>query len=293
MQYELCLGGLRATTDTYGGELISLRDGNGTEYIWNGDPAFWPGRNPILFPIVGNLKNGRVAFDGKWYDMSRHGFARDSQFQLVEQGADFIVFQLTESESTLQHYPFRFSLRVRHQLLKNGFSTAFTVENVGKGPLPFCIGAHTAFRCPLEQGEAFEEYELVFDQPETASTLLLTESGLISRRAEPMLSHARRLPLTYALFNRLDTIIFQGLHSGGVALRHSKSGRGVHLDFNQFPMVAFWTKVNAPFLCLEPWHGCAALEEEDGQFPRKPHVITLSPGQRKHLQYTASLCQPS
>ena len=277
MRYTLSNAALQAGIETRGGELVSLRDRAGTEYIWQGDPAFWTGRNPILFPIVGSLKNGRVDIGGRDHEMSRHGFARCSEFRAVEQGSDFVVLELRESEETLPHYPYPFIFRVRHRLLENGFSTTFLVENPGGAPMPFCVGAHTAIRCPLTEGERFEDYRLVFEQSEDADTLLLTPEGLLRPDAvEPMLSEGK-LALNYGVFQRLDTIIFRGLRSRRVELRHGEAG--ISLDFSQFPMVAFWTKPGGPFLCMEPWHGCAATDNESGRFEDKPHVITLAPGE--------------
>ena len=288
MRFTLSRSALEAAVQTRGGELVSLRR-NGKEYIWGGDPAFWSGQNPILFPIVGSLKDGRVDIGGQTFSMSRHGFARHSEFTPVEQGGDFAVLELRESGETLERYPFPFSLRVRHQLLADGFSTAFTVENTGPSPLPFCIGAHTAFRCPLREGERFEDYRLVFDRREDASTLLLTPEGLVRGGAEePMLSGGV-LPLDYGIFRRLDTVIFRQLQSGSVSLVHRETGRGVKMDFSQFPIAAFWTKPGAPFLCLEPWQGCAASDRETGRFQDKPFAVTLAPGEQKTLAYTVTL----
>ncbi len=288
MRFTLSRGALDAAVQTRGGELVSLRR-NGAEYIWGGDPAFWSGQNPILFPIVGSLKDGQVDIGGRTFSMSRHGFARQSEFTLAEQGSDFAVLELRESGETLERYPFPFSLRVRHQLLADGFSTAFTVENTGASPLPFCIGAHTAFRCPLREGEHFEDYHLVFDRREDASTLLLTPEGLVRGGAEePMLSGGV-LPLDYGIFRRLDTVIFRQLQSGSVSLVHRETGHGVKMDFSQFPIAAFWTKPGAPFLCLEPWQGCAASDRETGRFQDKPFAVTLAPGEQKALAYTVTL----
>lgn len=292
MQFTLSHHGLQAIADSRGGELISLQDAGGTEHLWNGDPAFWSGRNPLLFPIVGNLKNGQVRFDGQPYSMSRHGFARDMDFTPVAQDARSILLELRETPETLGCYPFSFRLLVRHTLLEHGFSTAFQIQNTGAVPMPFCIGAHTAIRCPLHTGERFEDYQLVFDQPETAGTRLLTPEGLIHPdKREPLLTDSRLLPLRRSLFDRLDTVILDGLRSHGVALLHRKTGRGVHLDFRGFPMMAFWTKAGceAPFLCMEPWHGCAAFENESGEFSNKPHCITLNSGEIADLSYSITL----
>lgn len=289
MRFTLSNASLSAAVQTHGGELVSLRDRSGTEYIWQGDPAFWSGQNPVLFPIVGSLKDGRVDINGKPFEMGRHGFARNGEFTVAEQGADFAVLELRESPDTLARYPFSFLLRVRHRLLENGFSTSFTVENPGETPLPFCIGAHTAINCPLAVGERFEDYELRFDQSEDADTLLLTPEGLLHAGGkEPMLSGGK-VTLDYGTFRRLDTIIFQGLQSKNAALRHKATGRGVSLNFHEFPMVAFWTKPGGPFLCMEPWQGCAALDNESGRLQDKPHAVTLAPGEKKELSYTFTL----
>ncbi|WP_325200545.1 aldose 1-epimerase family protein [Oscillibacter sp.] len=292
MTHTLSTPTLTASARTLGGELISLRDSAGTEYIWQGDPAFWSGQNPVLFPIVGSLKDGKVDVNGTTCEMGRHGFARRSEFTLTDQGPDFVTLELRESPETLARFPFPFGLQVRHQLLKNGFSTTFAVENTGTEPMPFCIGAHTAIRCPLLPGQRFEDYELIFDQPEDADTLLLTSQGLLRGGGrEPML-RGGKVTLDYETFRRLDTLIFQGLRSKRVSLRHKETGRGVSLDFHEFPMIAFWTKPGAPFLCMEPWHGCAAYTGETGRFRDKPHAVTLAPDEWKELTYTFTLLNP-
>lgn len=292
MQFELMHKDMRAVAESHGGELVSLRDRSGTEYIWSGSAPFWSGRNPVLFPIVGRLKNGTVTYDGQTGEMAQHGFARKSGFAVLEQTADSILFELRESEETLKQYPFPFSLQVRHTLNENGFSTEFRVENTGTAPMPFCIGAHTAVCCPIHEGERFEDYEIVFDEKETASMLLLNENNLISHKdREPLLENQDRFTLDYSVFERLDTIILEGLHSTGVSLLHRETGRGVRMEFSGFPMIAFWTQgaMKAPFICLEPWHGCAAVDNEDGSFAGKRHCITLFPGESRTLKYTLSL----
>ena len=284
MTFELKKGSLRATAQTRGGELVSFRDGTGLEYIWEGDPAFWSGQNPVLFPIVGSLKDGKIAIGGSTYEMGRHGFARGMEFSCAAQGEDFITLELRENEATLKRYPFPFSLKVTHRLLEDGFSTAFAVENTGSAPMPFCIGGHTAIRCPLRAGERFEDYELLFDEPEQADSHLLSGEGVILHDGRrPMLDGTGRLALDYSTFAEMDTMIFSMLRSGNVSLIHRETGRGVRLDFHEFPMVAFWTKPGAPYLCLEPWQGCAAWDNESGKFEDKPFCTVLQPGEKKEL----------
>ena len=287
MTFELKKGELRATAQTKGGELVSVRSGSGREYIWEGDPAFWPGQNPVLFPIVGALKDGRVDIGGTVYKMGRHGFARGMEFTPVEQGEDFVTLELRESGETLERYPFPFSLKATHRLLDDGFSTTFTIANTGDNHMPFCIGGHTAIRCPLREGERFEDYELLFEEPEHADSHLLNAGGIIRHNGRrPMLNESGMLPLDYGSFAEMDTIIFSMLRSGKVSLLHRESGRGVCLDFHEFPMVAFWTNPGAPYLCLEPWQGCAAYDNESGKFEDKPFCAILAPGKEKTLTYS-------
>lgn len=283
MQFELQKGGLRAAVRTLGGELVSLREDGGREYIWEGNPAFWSGRNPILFPIVGTLKDGRVDIGGKPFEMGRHGFARRTEFIPVDQGEDFITLELRENEDSLACYPFPFSLKVTHRLLEDGFSTTFAVTNTGSAPMPFCVGGHTAIRIP--DGERFEDYELVFDTVEQADSHLLNAAGVIRHNGRRPMLDGSRIALDYSVFSEMDTIIFSMLRSGNVSLLHRETGRGVRLDFHEFPMIAFWTKPGAPFLCLEPWQGCAAWDNESGRFEDKPFCTVLQPGGEKRLTY--------
>lgn len=292
MRIELKRGAYTAAVDTRGGELVSFKDEQGTEYIWGGDPKSWVGQNPNLFPVVGNLINGTVAVNGKPYKMARHGFARQSEFAPAEQGEDYAVLELRDSPETLAQYPFSFVLRVRHQLTENGFFTQFEVQNPGQEELLFCVGGHTGINCPLREGERFEDYRLIFDQVEDAQSILPSAQGYMSTGREHILDHTDTIALDHAVFDRIDTIVLEGLRSKGVTLRHKDGGRGVHMDFGAFPMVAFWTMPNAgaPYICLEPWHGCAALEGESGEFADKPHVIRLGPGEGKNLRYSVTIC---
>ena len=293
MELELKKGGLRARIETLGAELVSCRSGDGPEYIWTGEPAYWSGRNPLLFPVVGSLREGKVMISGRSYEMARHGFARRREFALEARGEDWARLALTESPDTLAAYPFPFRLTVEQRLEADGFSTAVTVENTGERPMPFCLGAHTGFRCPLEEGEAFEDYELVFPQRETCPTIPLREGLLDRARAVPCLEDTDTLPLDYRWFDALDTLIFEGLRSRSVTLRSRRSGRGVRVSFDGFPMLAFWTVPGkrAPYLCIEPWHGCAAAWQEGPEFTDKAHCITLAPGARRTLGYQVELLE--
>lgn len=283
---------MEAVVTTKGAELIALKDAKGVSYIWNGDPAYWPGRNPVLFPVVGNLKNGKISMDGQDYFMNRHGFARDQEFKVADQGEDYVVFELKSNEDTYKLYPRQFVFQVKHTLKENGFTTAFYVKNTDDKMMPFCVGAHTAFNCPLEDASSLEDYDIVFDEEETISNILLSEQGYIVGPAETlMLDHEKVMPLRYDVFAKLDTIIFKHLKSTGVSLKHRETGQGIRMDFKGFPMMAFWTKgiEKAPFVCVEPWHGCAALENETGFFEDKEACIYLEKNQSVELNYSVRI----
>ncbi len=289
MEYALRKGKTTAMVTTHGGELISFRDGEGTEYLWQGDPAYWAGRDPILFPIVGALKNGAVRFPEGEFSMPRHGFARNSEFTQAERGEDYAVLELTESEATLAQYPYPFRLRVTHSLTEKGFETAYAVKNTGEGTMLYCVGGHTAFNCPLRAGERFEDYRLVFDRTEDARSVAVGPGGVLDGYLErEYLRGTDTIALRHAIFDEADTLIFEGLRSPGVSLIHKDTGRGLRMDFHAFPMLGIWTMPgkNAPYLCVEPWAGCGAYAGETGDFADKPHAIALAPGMELRLAFS-------
>ena len=290
MRIELRKGALRGAVETFGGELVSFRDEEGTEYLWQGDPAIWSGRDPILFPVVGALKDGKVSSAKGECRLARHGFARRMEFTPAEQGEDFVTLALHDTPETLEQYPYPFQLRVTHRLTDNGFATAYEVTNTGDEPMPFCIGGHTAYRCPLYPGEAFEDYSLVFDRREDAPSIAVRPGGLLGGTlAEPYLRGTDRIALRHEIFDKADTLIFEGLRSRTVRLVNEKTGRGVRVDFGQFPMLGIWTmpEKNGSYLCIEPWQGCGAYENETGRFEDKPHAVVLTPGRTKRLEFSA------
>ena len=285
MELELKRGGRTARVATHGGELVSYRDEAGLEYIWTGDPAYWPGRNPLLFPIVGGLRDGKVCIEGREVAMNRHGFARTSEFAVAARGEDWAELELRGNMLGIAVAPFR--LTVRQQLTDTGFVTAVTVANTGDRPMPFCLGAHTGFRCPLEAGETFTDYEVRFQVPETCPTLVPDANGVDRARTRPCLEDTDVLGLDYRYFDEMDTLIFEGLQSQQVELRSRKTGRGVRMRFPGFPVLALWSAPGkaAPYVCVEPWHGMSAVAGEGPELADKAWCITLAPGQSRTLSY--------
>ena len=293
MEYSLTNGKYTAAVTTTGGELISFKDETGREHLWQGDPAIWTGRNPILFPAIGALKGGGAMFDGVFYPLSRHGFVRGREFSLAERGGDWAVLEISESPDTLAQYPYPFRLRVRHALTETGFKTSFTVKNTGERPMPYCIGGHTAYLCPMYEGETFEDYSLVFDEKEDTGSIAVAAGGLLARRYldVPRLRGEDTIDLRHEFFDGADTLIFDGLKSKAVTLMNRKTRKGTRVTFGDFPMLGIWTMPNkqGPYLCIEPWQGCAGYEDESGAFLDKAHCVVLAPGEERTHSFSADM----
>lgn len=291
MHYTLKSGHAEGTVSTLGGELISFRDADNTEYVWNGDAKFWTGHAPVLFPIIGSLKNGKVNIGGAQAQMPKHGVARKREFTLVEKQENSAVFELQSDALTRSMFPQDFCLRVTHQISEHGFSTVYEVSNPSSVSLNFCIGGHAAFCCPLHKGESFKDYELEFEKTEQPNPYYTDAEGILhhgQRKQVPL--QGSTLPLSYALFDD-DALIFDNVHSRSVKLRNHKTGKGIRFDFNGFSHLALWTPPGkqAPFLCLEPWQGLPAFFDEDGVFEHKPGLLTCQSGARVRQGYQMTI----
>ena len=290
--------GATAEISPLGAEMRVYRTPDGKDRLWNGNPDVWAGVSPVLYPIIGALKNQVVRIGGQEYATPRHGFARTMPFQLVEQEPDSCAFMLEDTPDTRKAYPFAFRLTVRHRLLDNGFSTEFEVENAGKikcsgentlnAKMPFVIGGHPGFTCPMNEGEAFSDYRVVFEKEEQGRSMLCTPDGLLDgTEIVPLGADCRTLALDYPSFDQKDTYVFAGLNSRSVKLVHKDTGKGLRFSFPNSPVLAIWTKpdANAPYVCLEPWNGLPALVDETGDFEDKPYHIVLAPGKSFRVEY--------
>ena len=273
-----------AVIDSLGAQLISLKDSGQKEYIWQRDPAVWSNCSPLLFPAVGNCRGGRTRFDGQWYDMPKHGFCRESDFIVEQPDEHHAVFHLAANDYTRRFYPYDFLLTLSYCLKDGVLSMDYSVENPGDRQMCYLLGAHPGFICPLEEGEAFEDYDLEFDQEETTSSMVynvnIFEFDLSIKGVD--LDHTRRLPLSYELFCN-DAIYFDRLLSRKVSIVNRNTRKGVWVAFPGFETVAFWTPYSKKpaFLCVEPWNGCAIRNDEDDDFLHRHHVQILAPGEKK------------
>lgn len=269
----------RANILLKGAELCSLYHKEAqTEYMWNGNPAYWNKHSPILFPIVGTLKNDTFSHNGSLYTLPRHGFARDMYFTATQQGPDEVTLCLQADEETLAKYPFLFSLKVHYKLTDNNLSVSYTVANKGDDNMYFSIGGHPAFKMPINDALQFEDYQLQFDHIELADIYPLTQSGQLLEHGIPFLQQTDTLPLKKDLFYE-DALIFKQLQSKKVSLRSPKDHRYIEVIFEQFPYLGIWSKKDADFVCIEPWKGITDLETASGILSEKEGICMLQPKQ--------------
>jgi len=272
---SIASGELTARISAHGAELHSLTDAAGREYMTDADPAFWTGHAPLLFPIVGALKDGAYRLDGREYRLAKHGFARNSAFALVERDESRALFRLTDSEETRAGYPFAFTMDMEFALADATLAMTATVRNPGDKPLPFSFGFHPAFAWPLPAAAPKEDHAIVFAEPEPQAVRRLDAAGLLAH-SEPTPVDGQRLALRAELFEA-DALIWDRINSRSVTYG-APGGASLEIAFPDTPMLGIWQKPSARFICIEPWAGIADPAEFAGDFRDKPGVMELAPG---------------
>lgn len=261
-----------------GAELKSLfNNDNQTEYIWNANPIFWGKSSPILFPIVGSLKENMYRFEEQEYILPRHGFARDKAFIVEKFDEDSATFLLTHDENTLKVYPFKFEFRLIYALANNALSITYSVKNIGEKKMYFSVGGHPAFAVPLAKNTVYHDYYLEFNKTETFKRWGLTDDGLIKTQPFDFLIDTNKLPLTKELFYD-DAIVFKNLESTTVILKSDKINHQLKFDFEGFPYLGIWSAKEADFVCIEPWCGIADAENHNQELIEKEGIICLDMG---------------
>ncbi len=260
---------LTAQINHIGAELCSLKNSENKEYIWEGNPAFWGKHSPVLFPLVGTLKNSSFQYKGAEYHLSRHGFAREMEFKLIKKTENSATFSLISSIETKKVYPFDFELQICYSLMKSKLNIDYKVINKNDSIMPFSIGAHPAFALP----KSFEEYSLEFEHPETLTSYEL-ENDLLSDNFTIIEMIDKQVPLDYSLFEK-DALIFKKLKSKNITILENKKPL-LRVQFDNFPNLGIWTKSNAPFLCIEPWFGYSDTIHSSGNIIEKEGIQILN-----------------
>ena len=274
---------LAATINHKGAELISLkRTDSDKEYIWEGNSDYWGKHSPILFPIIGTLKNNSYTYNNNIYELSRHGFARDMAFDLVSRTKNEVIFSVSSNKMTKEKYPFEFELLISYTIHNSELTISYQVINKDSDVIPFSIGGHPAFALPKK----FEEYTLKFEIDENLISYQL-ENDLLSEKTKSIGLIKNSLPLTYSLFEN-DALIFKELKSKQIQIIESDIPI-LNFKFKDFPNFGIWTKVNAPFICLEPWVGYSDVLNTTGNILEKEGIQILEPNSSKEFNFTIQI----
>lgn len=280
---------VRIALDAKGAELTSIyHKPSQLEYMWNGDPAFWAKHSPVLFPIVGGLKDNTYFYKNRFYQLPRHGFAREKYFSIIKQSGNSITFSLVHNEETLIVYPFEFELNITYTLDKNTVKVIYEVKNLVNEEMYFSIGGHPAFSVPLADDGFYEDYFLQFDMPENADRWAVSPDGLIEAHSIPFFKDSSTIPLTKTLFLQ-DALVFKNLSSNKVSLQNTKSAHGIDFYFQGFPYMGIWAAKKADFVCIEPWCGIADSVDTDQQLKNKEGINKLGRGEDFRREWQVSV----
>jgi galactose mutarotase-like enzyme len=278
---------LKIAVNKKGAELCKITSvKNNTEFMWDANPNVWGSFAPNLFPIIGALKNDTYIFNNQEYKLPKHGMVRNNDaVVLYEQTANSLTFKLTYSDATLKIYPFKFEFFITYKLINNNIEVLHTVKNVDDTPLYFSIGGHPAFKCPVFENEAYEDYFLEFQHIENSKTHLINmDNGLISDKTKPIFNNTNKLTLTHDLFNE-DALIFKDLKSKKVALKSKTHGEVLAVSYKDFPYLGIWAKPTGNYVCIEPWLGIADSEDTNQDFKTKEGIIKLEVGKTFEASY--------
>ncbi|MFP5041962.1 aldose 1-epimerase family protein [Parasediminibacterium sp. JCM 36343] len=274
--YTINNGTLVVSIASMGAELQSIvNTKTGLEYLWDANPKFWPKKSPALFPVVGGLQDNSYQFDGTTYHLNRHGFARETEFEVGPQTDSSITFVLASSENTLKLYPFHFKFSVTYALLENTLQVTYLVENTGSSTMYFSVGAHPAFNVPLVEGGDFAQYYLAFNEVENAGVYPIASDGLIETLPVPYLKNTNKLPLTKEMFYK-DALIFKDLKSTSISILSHQHDHGLTVSYPGFPYMGIWAAKDADFVCIEPWYGLGDTKATTGILQEKEGIMALA-----------------
>ncbi|PZX54063.1 aldose 1-epimerase family protein [Algoriphagus chordae] len=278
---------LSISVNQTGIELSSIKSKSSqVEYLWQGNPSIWSGQSPILFPIIGALKDGYMIYKEQKYRMPKHGFLRHSTKPILKASTDnSLLFSLSWDEESLLQYPFKFEFEVEFRLKGKTIEIAHHISNHGDESMYYSVGGHPAFNCPLQPGESYEEYSLEFSQPETDAIWLVNDDGLISDRTQAFLENSCSIQLQEHIFDK-DALIFKNLKSREVTLTHKDKGAILRVKFDDFDYLGIWAKPGAPFVCIEPWIGIGDSSDSNNEFEAKEGLLKLEPMQTETKSYS-------
>ena len=286
MIYTISKGDITASINSLGAELYSLKKGE-TEYLWQGNPAYWNGRAYNLFPIVARLTGETYTYQGNTYKMAIHGFVRKTEMQVSAHTKTSITFTMTDSEATRASYPFAFRFSVRFTITKKGLKVSYVTQNTGKETLPFSVGGHPGFNVPFGGDGNFEDYYLEFGKACSPDQIEISPRGLFTgKKTAYRLQNGNILPLSHKLFE-VDGIFLSRMDST-VTLKSGKSERSVTLEYPEMPYLGVWhsAKSEAPFVCIEPWCGLPGYDGEMEDINTRHDMFHILPGKTQVAQFS-------
>ena len=270
--------------NSLGAELTSLKK-NGTEFLWQSDKNVWPRYAPVLFPVVGKLKDNLFKYKDVEYKLNQHGFARDLEFVLISEIKTTLELELTASEETMIVYPFHFSLRVKYELENDAVKISYSVFNPDKSDLYFSIGAHPGFNCKRVNGESLNDYYLEFES-KGELTIEKLSNGLLSGETSVLKLEDGKLPLSPKLFEN-DALVFKNKQIESVSLCSSKSKENITMHCKDWPYFGIWTKKDCDaFVCMEPWFGIADGITSKQNLELKEGIMLLKPNSQWECNFT-------
>lgn len=280
---------LKVAIDLKGAQLSSFYNKEtGIEHLWQADPDVWPWHSPNLFPVVGGLINNQLLVEGQAYEMGRHGFARQSEFILLEADEVSASFSLPYCEKTLAVYPYKFDYQILYMLIDNSLRITHKVINLDKKTIYFSVGAHPAFNIPFFKGESYEDYYLEFETDEHLEANMLSADGFFTGETHPVATPGNKLYLTRHLFDA-DALVFKQLNSRMVSIKSKKHDQSVSVEFPHYNYLGVWAKPGADFVCIEPWLGCADTQDHHVNINKKEAIQSLHAGHVFEAPYFISL----
>ena len=289
--FELSNATLKIKIKPKGAELCEIASvKNNRQFMWHADPNVWGSFAPNLFPIIGILKDGTYIYNGKKYNMPKHGFVRGNEdIKLIKKTKNSLSFSLTYNDVLLKIYPFKFEFIITYTLTDKTLDVRYTVKNLDNTSIYFSVGGHPAFKCPLYKDENYTDYNLVFETEETSKTHLLnTQNGLVKNTTKSIFNTKNSIQLKPDLFNN-DALIFKDLKSRKIALVSDKHGEILNMTFKDFNYLGIWAKPNAPYVCIEPWLGIADSENTSQNLVEKEGIIKLPENETFSANYSVQI----
>ncbi len=281
---------LRVQISDRGAQLWSIQTKDGTEYLWQGDKAYWVDKAPNLFPYIARLTEGKYTLEGKSYEMTIHGFVNYSMLTAEEQKPDSIVFLLTQNEETRKMYPFDFAYRVAYTLENDRLAVRFSVENKNDRTMYFGIGGHPGFNVPLEKGLDFTDYYLEFDEAKNPVRIDFSPTCCLTGEDKPYaLACGNRILLSHDMFDQ-DAIVLKDM-AKAVTLKSDKSSRAVRVEYPQMDYIGFWhmPHTDAPYICIEPWSSLPSRQDVVEDLTAQPGLVSLEAGKTYENVWTIQI----